>query len=583
MSPNPPESDASEVMSEGGWTLRVRLLIFVTVALLPIAIVSIFQGIERAQADSTNVHDRLIQSAQGLAADENNLLSSAEQISRAVSSVAAVRLILPACDTVLADALVGITYFGNLARIDQDGIVRCSALPQARGISVASLPLFKHAKRSKDFVVSGELPSPVLGRPVVAGMLPLHGQRGQFAGTLVIALDAKWLNSLMRAHAISKDAVLFVYDMDKHILSTNNEPVATALVAGLTPGSGTSKLRDGVDSSGEGWTFSETRLRGGSIFVGYAMKKTTLFGATYVSVAADFLTPVLMIVLAWTAIWFATEQQVTRWISHLRRISAAYRGGHYSVRPRLSGAPSEFVSLGEDLSEMASSIQDRDRRLRDAVEQKTILIREIHHRVKNNLQVVMSLLNLQAGQVRESSAREALLQAQVRISALALVHHILHDIEFQPTVDLGRVIHDLARQIAEGMQGGVGFVRIDEDLMAKKVSGDVAVPIALFVAEVLTNIFKHAFPLGSSGEVSLNLSPAENETLRLTIVDNGSGFDGVADGSGGLGSRLIDLLAQQVNGHATTCSAPGKGTRVELVFKDPNPEPAPENQSPGQN
>jgi two-component sensor histidine kinase len=548
-------------------------LVFVTVALLPIAIVSIFQGIERARADSTNVHDRLTQSAQSLAADENNLLASAEQIARAVSSVGAVRWISTGCDTVLKDALVGITYFGNLARIDQNGMVRCSALPDAKGLSLASLPIFQQARRSNEFVVSGELPSPVLRRPVVAGMLPLHGVRGQFAGTLAIALDAKWLNSLMRAHAISKDAVVFVYDKERHILSSNNQSVAAALVGGLTPGGGTATLRDGVDSSGDSWTFSETKLRGGSIFVGYAMKKSTLFGATYISVAADFLTPVLMIVLAWTAIWFATEQQVTRWISHLRRISAAYRGGHYSVRPRLSGAPSEFVSFGEDLSEMASSIQDRDRRLRDAVEQKSILIREIHHRVKNNLQVVMSLLSLQAGQVRDSSAREALLQAQVRISALALVHRILHEIEFQPTVDLGRVIHDLAHQIAEGMRGDDGFVRIDESIISRNVSGDLAVPIALFVAEVLTNTFKHAFPPGCNGVISLNLDSDGNGSLRLTVDDNGMGFDTTSEG-GGLGSRLIDLLAQQINGCATTNSVPGEGTHVELIFKDPNPEVA---------
>lgn len=546
-------------------------MIFVTVALLPIAIVSIFQGIERARADSSNVHDRLTQAAQSLAADENNLFASAEQIARAVSSVAAVRWILPNCDSVLKDALVGITYFGNLARIDQDGDVRCSALPDAKGTSVAALPIFRQAMESNEFVVSGELPSPVLRRPIVAGMLPLHGATGQFAGTLAIALDAKWLNSLMRSHVISKDAIVFVYDKERHILGTNNQAVASALVTRLMPGGGVSALRDGVDKSGESWTFSETPLRGGSIFVGYGMKKSTLFGATYISVAADFLTPVLMIILAWTAIWFATEQQVTRWIVHLRRVSAAYRGGHYSVRPRLNGAPSEFISLGEDLSEMASSIQDRDRRLRDAVEQKSILIREIHHRVKNNLQVVMSLLSLQAGQLRDPSARDALLQAQVRISALALVHRILHEIEFQPTVDLGRVIHDLVHQVAEGMQGDDGFVRIDETIISRNVSGDLAVPIALFIAEVLTNSFKHAFPPGRSGLISLNLEVAGDRTLRLTIDDNGSGFDSATE-VGGLGSRLIDLLAQQINGSTTTTSARGEGTHVELIFEDPSQE-----------
>jgi two-component sensor histidine kinase len=576
---NPPASSASEISNEGGWSLRARLLIFVTIALLPIAIVSVFQGIERAKADNANVHDRLVQSSQTLAADENNLLASAEQITRAVSSVAAVRTIQPNCDDVLKDALVGITYFGNLARIDQNGIVRCSALPMAKGLSVAAMPIFRQAKRSSGFVVSGELPSKVLRRPVIAGMLPLHGPGGRFNGTLAIALDAKWLNSLMRTHAISDGAVVFVYDSEKHILSSNNDVIAQALVLSIAPGQGMEVLRDGVDNHGEGWTFYQTPVRGGSIAVGFAMKKSALFGATYVSVAADFLTPVLMIILAWAAIWFATEQQVTRWISHLRRISGAYRGGHYSVRPRLDGAPREFVALGEDLSEMAQSIQDRDRRLRDAVEQKTILIREIHHRVKNNLQVVMSLLNLQASQVRDPSAREALMQAQIRISALALVHRILHEIEFQSTVDVGRVVHDLAHQIAEGMQGDDGFIRFDENIMSCNVSGDLAVPIALFVAEVLTNTFKHAFPPGRGGVISLALRQAGKEELRLTIDDDGAGFDSTIE-MGGLGSRLIDLLAQQVNGTVTTCSVPGEGTHVALLFKDPSTQQSVANQSP---
>ena len=568
--PNPSASSASDISTEGGWSLRARLLIFVTIALLPIAIVSVFQGIERARADNANVHDRLIQSAQTLAADENNLLGSAEQITRAVSNVAAVRLIQPTCDDVLKDALVGITYFGNLARIDADGIVRCSALPSAKGVSAAAMPIFQQARRSSGFVISGELPSKILRRPVVAGMLPLHSAGGRFNGALAIALDARWLNSLMRTHAIANGAVVFVYDIQKHLLSSNNDAVAQALVAGVNPGKRRGTLQDGVDSGGEGWTFYEAPVRGGSIFVGFGMKKTALFGATYISVAADFLTPVLMIILAWAAIWFATEQQVTRWISHLRRISGAYRGGHYSVRPRLAGAPREFVSLGEDLSEMAESIQDRDRRLRDAVDQKSLLIREIHHRVKNNLQVVMSLLSLQASQVRDPSAREALLQAQVRISALALVHRILHEIEFQPTVDVGRVIHDLAHQIAEGMQGDDGLIRFDENIMSRNVSGDLAVPIALFVAEVLTNTFKHAFPPGHNGVISLGLRQVDDGELRLSIDDNGSGFDSTTD-VGGLGSRLIDLLAQQVNGTVTTCSMPGEGTHVVLLFKDPSP------------
>ncbi len=97
----------------------------------------------------------------------------------------------------------------------------------------------------------------------------------------------------------------------------------------------------------------------------------------------------------------------------------------------LDGAPTEFRLLGEGMSEMAAAIQERDRNLREAIAQKTMLVREVHHRVKNNLQIVMSLLSLQAGRVRDPAATEALRQARARINALALVHRILYEIEDQ--------------------------------------------------------------------------------------------------------------------------------------------------------
>jgi len=118
---------------------------------------------------------------------------------------------------------------------------------------------------------------------------------------------------------------------------------------------------------------------------------------------------------------------------------------------------------------MAENIQDRDRRLRDSVNLKTTLIREIHHRVKNNLQIVMSLLSIQANQVKDQVAREALMQAQTRINALALVHRILNELEDQSTLDLKQLLEELSRQIAEGM-GEVDHVKIEVDVPHMVVS-----------------------------------------------------------------------------------------------------------------
>lgn len=550
-----------------GWSLRAKLLIFVSIALWPIAVVSIFQGIERADADRSSIRDRMVQSAQALAGDEDDLLASAEQITRAISNISAVNAVTPECDSVLKEALVGVTYFSNLMRIDQSGAVVCSALPHAKAMNLSALPIFARARQAASFVVSGEIASAALQRPVVAGMLPLRDAKGVFQGALMIELDSAWLDSLMRTHARAPGAVIFIADRDGHILGSNDRAVAQSLIRGAGT-ENSSILREARDASGSNWRFSEIALQGGPLFIGYAMKESALFSATYLSVATDFLTPVLMIMLAWTAIWFATEQQVTRWILYLRRISAAYRGGHYSVRPSLAGAPAEFTALGQGFSDMANSIQDRDQRLRDAVEQKSVLIREIHHRVKNNLQVVMSLLSLQVGQVRDPSARQALVQAQARINALVVVHRILHEIEYQPTVDLKRIISELGRQIAEGMSGGNGKLVYNEDLVSVTVSGDFAIPLALFVTEALTNTFKHAFPPGGAGTISISLAPLGAQ-LRLVIADNGQGYDDSGE-TGGLGRRLIQSLAQQVQGQVHIVTAPGKGTRIELTFKNPN-------------
>jgi two-component sensor histidine kinase len=573
--PTPPAADARAPQTERGWPLRITLLIAVTVALLPIAIVSILQGIERARLDVVEVHDRLVQSANAAATEEQNLLASAEQITRALANLTDVRLMTPNCDGVLADALIGVKYFGSMTRIDRTGRVACSALPLAKGVDLSNRQIFRQARASSGFVVSGQMESAILHRPVIEGMLPLRDKPGNFDGAMGISLEMHWLDFMVRGRDLPKGAVVFVYDANGHILASNDAGVAKALIGsekryegGTAPG----ELHSAYDGGGNSWTYASAPLRDSSISVAFAMREKRLFGPTYLHVGADFLMPILMIGLAWAGIWFATERQVTQWIVYLRRISAAYRTGHYTIRPQLEGAPREFRSLGNGLSAMADSIQDRDRSLRDALAQKSLLIREIHHRVKNNLQIVMSLLSLQAGQLKDVAAREALMQAQVRINALALVHRILHEIEDQTTIDLKRLLHELIQQITEGMRGENTLIRVQENLVDRDVSGDVAVPLALFTVEALTNIFKYAFPPGHGGVVSVSLQPVAGNKLRLVIADNGVGFD-TAMPRTGIGTRLIKTFGTQIGGSATMCSTRGKGTTIEVVFDDPASRP----------
>ncbi|MEY4964845.1 MAG: hypothetical protein RL274_428 [Pseudomonadota bacterium] len=553
--------------AEPGWTLRQRLMIIITLALIPVILVSIFQGVARARMDIANVHDRLIQSARTVAAGDQNLLAAAEQVLRAVGSLAEVRNMSGNCDGVLADTLIGVRYFSNLSRVDEQGRVVCSAMALARGMNIANTPTFDASRKSAEMVVSNEVLSTVTGKKVIVSMLALHKLDGSFDGAVGIALDVHWIDYMLRSSNLPQGAVAAVFDRAGKMIATNNkdvgEAIARAALKDRTPG----EIASAVDSRGDTWRYGNAALMGNTIFVAFAMGESRLFGPTYLHVGLDFALPILMIGFAWVAIWLATDRQVTQWISYLRRIAHAYRSGHYVIRPDLAQAPVEFKLLGDAMSEMAEGIQDRDRRLREAVDMKTTLIMEIHHRVKNNLQIVMSLLSIQANQVQDVGAREALLQAQTRINALALVHRILNELEDQSILDIRQLLDELCHQIAGGMSNDL--VRVEVDVPSRAVSGSIAVALALFTVEVLTNIFKHALPDGRQGVIRVTMETLPDGKLKLAIADNGLGF-AMDETRKSVGSRLIKTFGLQLGGVSSVHSEPGRGTVVDLVFPDPD-------------
>ncbi|MBV9331258.1 MAG: sensor histidine kinase [Alphaproteobacteria bacterium] len=572
---NGPDGKKNPVADQGRG-LRPQLFFYLTLALLPIAAVSIVQGIERVRIDTANVHERLIQSALAAAADENRTLASAERLLQTVAGFEEVRRMTPACDYALSVAFGSSRNVSNLARLDSSGKVVCAALSGARNRSAAGTSLFRAAMTANGIVFSDETWSPVLKRQVMAAMLPLRDAHGRFAGAVAAAFDVDSLDRLLRARILPKGAVIALFDRTGTVLASNEVAVARPIF-GRAPSAPAdqNRLETGKDTNGDLWTYVTTPLMGNSVFVGYAMPETKLFSTTRLHVGTDFALPILMIAAAWLAIWYATDRLVSRWILYLRRIASSYRSGHYAVRPALDQAPQEFKLLGEALAEMAEAVQDRDQRLRDALDQKSTLVREVHHRVKNNLQIVMSLLSLQTGQLRDPAARHALTQAQVRINALALVHRILHEIEDKSTVELKRLIEELTQQVSGGLGTESQGLRIETDILERSVTGELAVPLALFTVEALTNIFKHAYPAESGAAViRVSLKEIGAGRLRLAVEDNGVGFDSeTAPERTSIGSRLIHTFGVQVGGTSSIRSSAGAGTVVELIFPDPAQKP----------
>ncbi|HEY1630247.1 MAG TPA: sensor histidine kinase [Rhizomicrobium sp.] len=564
-------SDASRSLpnsDHSGWSLRIRLLAIVIGLLLPLVVLIIVQGIDRAHREIQDTRERLAQTARAAATPEQNMLGAAEQIARALASMGDVRTANSECSAELAEALHGLSFYTNISRIDANGKVLCAAIPTAVGIDASQQPIFQEAKASRGFVVSGEMRSPVTHQRIIAGMLPLRDARGRFLGAIGIGVDLRWLEYMVRANKLPAGSVVALFDRKGHIITASHPVIARALFA-KTQNWSTSEgeVTSAKDDKGRAWTFSTAPILGNNVFVGFAMQEWSLLAPTYVNVGADFIVPILLIIFTWMTVWIVTERQLTRWIVYLRRIAEAYRAGHYAIRPQLDGAPQEFRLLGEALSAMAQSIHERDGNLRDAVTQKTLMVREVHHRVKNNLQIVMSLLSLQAARLRDPAAQEALKQARARINALALVHRILYELEDQNVVDIKRLITDLTEQMHEGFGGDRRDIRVMVDVAPRMASGDAAVPLALFTVEALTNAFKHAFA-DHGGTITVSLQPDGAGNLRLAVEDDGCGF-GDEELQGSIGTQLIRTFGQQLHGSAAVHSERGKGSVAEIVFPDP--------------
>jgi len=542
----------------------------VLIALLPVAALSVWQGLERLRLDQENVRDTLRQSAFAAASDDQNVFFAAQEMLRTLSSEPTVRRGDVGCRTRLIKALEGSKLMGNIGRVSADGQLLCIAVPPREAINPAQSTWWKQALTDREFAISGPIMSRSLDRDILIGVLPLSKPDGAFDGTLTVAIDVAWLDHIQHEKKLPRGAVVALFDKAGQVIASNNMTVARAIFAGQPKArQSPNGLIEALAADGQSWSLATAPVIRRDYFVGFAMPSLHLFRFTYVHVTVDLLLPVLMIVLASLAIWTATDRLAVRWIVLLQRMAAAYRGGHYAIRPAaLKDAPREFRSLGETLAGMAQAVQERDRVLRDAVDQKALLIKEIHHRVKNNLQIVMSLLSLQSSRLKDEAAREAIDQAKIRVNALALVHRMIYEVDRDGIVDLKPLLAEVVEQLHRSSGGDQRKLKLRMDVPPYDIDADLAIPLVLFTIEALTNVYKHGFPSdGGDGTISVKLEPYGAAGMKLSIVDDGREASAGEDASSqGTGARLMAALAHQVGGETSARAREGGGTIVELAF-----------------
>jgi len=218
---------------------------------------------------------------------------------------------------------------------------------------------------------------------------------------------------------------------------------------------------------------------------------------------------------------------------------------------------------------VVTDITDRKRAeemLKASLQEKEVLLKEIHHRVKNNLQVVSSLLSLQSGYIMDFQAREGFKESQNRIRSMALVHEKLYKSGDLSRINFPEYIESIADYLRRSYASNCRGVRLNLDVDDVSLNIDRAIPCGLIVNELISNCLKHAFPNGRSGDIYLSLHSIDG-IIDLVVKDNGAGLPKDLDirKTKSLGITLVSTLVKQLKGTLEMRSEPG--TEFKIRFK----------------
>lgn len=227
-----------------------------------------------------------------------------------------------------------------------------------------------------------------------------------------------------------------------------------------------------------------------------------------------------------------------------------------------------FKKRESQLSHKNEQIQVQHAQIEHTLKEKEALIKEIHHRVKNNLQIINSMLNLQIGKIEDEKTETILFEARQRINAIALTHQMLYQRSTISSIHLGEYVETLVHQIEAAMSQSNITTIVQISPSNEKLTIDGAVPLGLVINELLTNAYKHAFPTGRNGLITVSLTDNE-DSFTVSVADNGSGLAEAFSYSESktLGMELVFILVEQLESKLNVKTEKDKGTTFSFDIK----------------
>ena len=479
------------------------------------------------------------------------------------------------CAPRLANLVARVDAYEALYRFSPTGAVLCSSRPATQTAALPSAleePWFQRLRTGETMVLTPAPPGLSDGLAMIAAVRS-ERPMGTFDGAMAAVIALADLQPDIADPALPAGAQAALTDARGRIL-TSTDPAAFALKDGRSVEGWVDRARadasaqfEADDASGQHRVYAGAALAGRDVYVLLSAPAPGLLSWARLNPISALLLPLAAWLTAFAAVMLVSERVVVRWLEYLERIAALYARGRFSVRPvQAANAPSEIRILAKTLDELAETITTRDRLLNASLEEKDALMREIHHRVKNNLQIISSLLSMQQRALTDAPAKAALGDTRQRISALALIYRTLYQSENIRYADARDFLTELVGQLVASDSGRGPIVTSSVESDSLVIDPDKLAPLALWLVEAVTNAQKHAFA-GRGGDLQVRFR-VDGDRSVLEVQDDGPGPEEAAIRAG-VGRTLMGAFAKQLRGEAEVVAAPGGGTIARMVFATP--------------
>ncbi len=537
-------------------TVRRGFVLLLLAILLPLTVAAIGRNRLQLAANQALIESRLSDRAMGAVRVQRSTLNASTTILGLLAQAPAARA---GCRAGLQAVVSGYPAILDLVRIAPDGSVACATMDQAGPPPLPPLPM---VGRAAGLVITGLEPASPARLPTITAILPIDKGRG---GAIAARIDAGWMQRGLNRRDFGDDAIVQVVDDRGQVRAGSGRQPLRGLDLKAPAGS----IAEAVSGDGRRWAYAAAplfRALDRQYYVVYAAPRLRWHDWVWWQVGLGVVQPLLAILLAALAMWFGTSKLLLRWCRDLQTLARDIARGHYHLRrTNFDAAPAELRDLSDALAQMAAAVEQRDNDLRLAAERQQSLARELHHRVKNNFQIVMSLLSLQAESLPDDNMARALAQTRLRISVIALVHRLLYETGETSVIAADALLGDVCRLLSQTFSHQTN-IETHCRFERHHLGLDQAVPVALWLVEAMSNAHHHAFTDDQKGRIDATLDIV-GDTVVVCVSDTGMAFDGgEAPVTAGTGLRIINGIGKQLGGDVVVVSTPGTGTMLRLTF-----------------